>query len=375
MPAWPRTASRPRASPAPPRSAASPPARATRQLGTRAANVDARRGGPQARARAPPPRGGRADRHRARDDEGRGDEARPGAVASSTSAWCPRSTARSSSASSASCATRRPRSRFKDMRKVIESELGEPLDERLRRVRRGADRRRLDRPGLPRDAARRPRRRGQGPVPAASPQAVRADMQNLGMILRLMKHDRAGPRRQGARPRRSASASTRSSTTSSRRPTSARWRASSAATRSSSSPRSSRRLSRERVLVTEFVEGAASRTIKALRPGRRATASARSSSASTSAACTATASSPATRTPATSCCCDDGRVAFLDFGLFKRMPRELVELELACQRAGAEGDAERAHEHLDRDGLPRATPSASTPTSCWRSSATRPGGT
>jgi len=36
----------------------------------------------------------------------------------------------------------------------------------------------------------------------------------------------------------------------------------------------------------------------------------------------------------------DGRVAFLDFGLFKVMPRELLEIELACQRAGHEGDGE-----------------------------------
>src|SRR5215210_5700015 len=35
---------------------------------------------------------------------------------------------------------------------------------------------------------------------------------------------------------------------------------------------------------------------------------------------------------------DDGRVAFLDFGLFKVMPKELLEIELACQRAGREGD-------------------------------------
>src|SRR6187200_2869145 len=36
----------------------------------------------------------------------------------------------------------------------------------------------------------------------------------------------------------------------------------------------------------------------------------------------------------------DGRVAFLDFGLFKVMPAELLEIELACQRAGREGDGE-----------------------------------
>jgi predicted unusual protein kinase regulating ubiquinone biosynthesis (AarF/ABC1/UbiB family) len=43
---------------------------------------------------------------------------------------------------------------------------------------------------------------------------------------------------------------------------------------------------------------------------------------------------------------DDGRVAFLDFGLFKRLDREPVELELACQRAVVEGDAQRLHKLL-----------------------------
>ena len=37
----------------------------------------------------------------------------------------------------------------------------------------------------------------------------------------------------------------------------------------------------------------------------------------------------------------DGRVAFLDFGLFKVMPEELIRIELECQRAGHEGDGER----------------------------------
>src|SRR5918998_3997379 len=40
----------------------------------------------------------------------------------------------------------------------------------------------------------------------------------------------------------------------------------------------------------------------------------------------------------------DGKVAFLDFGLFKVMPKELIEIELECQRAGHEGDGERLHE-------------------------------
>jgi predicted unusual protein kinase regulating ubiquinone biosynthesis (AarF/ABC1/UbiB family) len=47
----------------------------------------------------------------------------------------------------------------------------------------------------------------------------------------------------------------------------------------------------------------------------------------------------------------DGRVAFLDFGLFKRMAPEAVELELAAQRAVAEDDAERLHELLGESGF------------------------
>jgi len=48
---------------------------------------------------------------------------------------------------------------------------------------------------------------------------------------------------------------------------------------------------------------------------------------------------------------DDGRVAFLDFGLFKRMEREPVELELACQRAVVEGDAATLHRLLAESGF------------------------
>jgi predicted unusual protein kinase regulating ubiquinone biosynthesis (AarF/ABC1/UbiB family) len=47
----------------------------------------------------------------------------------------------------------------------------------------------------------------------------------------------------------------------------------------------------------------------------------------------------------------DGRVAFLDFGLFKRMEREPVELELACQRAVTEGDAKTLHALLGESGF------------------------
>jgi hypothetical protein len=49
-------------------------------------------------------------------------------------------------------------------------------------------------------------------------------------------------------------------------------------------------------------------------------------------------------------------VAFLDFGLFKVMPRNLIELELETQRAGHEGDAQRLYEIWAEGGLLRSRP-------------------
>jgi predicted unusual protein kinase regulating ubiquinone biosynthesis (AarF/ABC1/UbiB family) len=48
---------------------------------------------------------------------------------------------------------------------------------------------------------------------------------------------------------------------------------------------------------------------------------------------------------------DDGRVAFLDFGLFKRMDAPAVEMELAAQRAVVEGDAPALHALLAESGF------------------------
>ena len=48
---------------------------------------------------------------------------------------------------------------------------------------------------------------------------------------------------------------------------------------------------------------------------------------------------------------EDGRVAFLDFGLFKRLERGPVELELAAQRAVVEGDAPSLHRLLASSGF------------------------
>ncbi len=48
---------------------------------------------------------------------------------------------------------------------------------------------------------------------------------------------------------------------------------------------------------------------------------------------------------------DDGRMAFLDFGLFKRLDPGPVQLELAAQRAVVERDAQALHEMLARSGF------------------------
>ena len=168
---------------------------AVRQAGTRAANVDALQRRRAGRARTPPPRGGRADRHRARDDEGRGDEARAGAVV-------PRRRARAGGASrgvpgeARRAARRGAEGRFKDMRKVIEAGARRPARRAVRDVRPGADRRRLDRPGLPRDAARRARRRGQGPVPGRRRRRARGHVEPRADHARRQADD-AGPRREG----------------------------------------------------------------------------------------------------------------------------------------------------------------------------------
>ncbi len=51
----------------------------------------------------------------------------------------------------------------------------------------------------------------------------------------------------------------------------------------------------------------------------------------------------------------DGRIAFLDFGLFKTIDAPVAALELACQRATVEGDAAELHRLMSGAGfLPRA---------------------
>ena len=166
---------------------------------------------------------------------------------------------------------------------------------------------------------------------------------------------------------RSARASRRSSTTSSRPRTSARWRASSAAIRSSSSPTSSRALSHERVIVSEFVAGRGFEEIKQLPAGRARPHRRDRSSASTSAACTATTSSAATRTRATACCSTTAGWRSWTSGCSSASRRRWPSSSCRRQRLGIERRGARAHRapaprrldratrsYYDRGGDPRA---------------------
>ena len=256
-------------------------------------------GGQERGARAPPPRGRRADRLRAGDDEGRGDEARPDDE-------LPRRRARARGAPRGVPAQARRAARRRAEGALRRHAQGDRVRARgaagrdLRRVRPRADRRRLDRPGLPRAAARRARGGGQGPVPGRRrrgagghaeprdhPAADEADRARAGR-----QDDRRGDPladRRGARLR-------------------ARGGQPALAGADLQGPPVHPRPRRRREPLAR--EGAGHRvrarpraSTPSRRPTRpRATASARSSSASTSAACTATASSRATRTRATSCC-------------------------------------------------------------------------
>ena len=193
-----------------------------------------------------------------------------------------------------------PKVRFADMRKVIESELDGPLKETFAEFDHepiaAASIGQVYRARLHdgRDVAVKV----QYPGVAA---AVRADMQNLGIILRLMKRIAPGlDVKATAEEIRSRIGDELDYELEAQN-----QRALARIFRGHPFivvPDVVTSLSREKVMVTRVRPRRRLRHASRRPTRRRATASARSSSASTSAACTATASSPATRTPATSCC-------------------------------------------------------------------------
>ena len=88
---------------------------------------------------------------------------------------------------------------FKEMRKVIEQDLGEPLTAAFEGVRPGGGGGRLDRPGLPRDPPRRPAGGRQGPVPGDQGRRPRRP-QEPRHAPAARRPVRPGARHQGDRP-------------------------------------------------------------------------------------------------------------------------------------------------------------------------------
>ena len=79
--------------------------------------------------------------------------------------------------------------------------------------------------------------------------------------------------------------------------------------------------------------------------------------------------------PGNSMLLDDGRMAFFDFGLFKRMPPGAVELEIAGGARDHRGRHRHDHAARHRGRLLPASRTSSTPSACWRTSAPPPPGT
>ena len=319
---------------------------AARQLGTRATNVARSEEGKQRRARAPPPRGRRADRDRARDDEGRGDEARAGDELPRRRAR-PRGAPRGVPAQARRAARRRAEGALR----------GHAQGDRVRARRASSTRRFAEFDAEPIAAAsigqvyrarlhdgRDVAVKVQYPGVAA---AVRADMQNLGMILRLMKRIAPGPGRQ-EHGRGDPLAHLRRARLRARGAEPARARAHLQGPPVHRRARRRHRASRaRRCMVSEFVDGAGFDTLKE--------------------------ADQATRDRV-------GEIVFRfyfgcmyrhrqfsgdphpgNFLLMRRRPRgvpglravqghaaHLIELELETQRAGHEGDAQRAVGDLGR---------------------------
>jgi len=243
-----------------------------------------------------------------------------------------------------------PKVRFADMRKVIEKDLGERLSDVFAEFDEtpiaAASIGQVYRARL--EDGREVAVKVQYPGVA---QAVRADMQNLGLILHVMKRIAPG-----------LDVKSTAEEIRSRIHEELDYELESANQRALARifrdhpfvvvPEVVTSLSRERVLVTEFVSGKGFEDVKELAPEVRDRVGEivfrfyfgcmyRHHQFS------------GDPHPGNFLLLDDGRVAFLDFGLFKVMPRELLDIELECQRAGHEGDADALHAIWTRTGFLR----------------------
>jgi len=225
---------------------------------------------------------------------------------------------------------------FEDMREVLESDLDEPIEDVFAEFDEqpiaAASIGQVYRATL--GDGQRVAVKVQYPGVAA---AVRADMQNLGLILRLAKRIAPGldPQAVGAEIRSRIEDELDYELEAQNQRAMARIFAGHPFILV---PRVVSALSRERVLVTELVHGAGFEELKRYPRADRDRLGEilfrfyfgclyRHHQFS------------GDPHPGNSMLLDDGRVAFLDFGLFKRMPAGAVELEIEVARAVIEGDA------------------------------------
>jgi predicted unusual protein kinase regulating ubiquinone biosynthesis (AarF/ABC1/UbiB family) len=180
-------------------------------------------------------------------------------------------------------------------------------------------------------------------------QAVRADMQNLGIILRLMKMVAPGldPKAMGDEIRSRIDEELDYELEAQNQRTLARiYRGHPFIV----VPQVITRLSHEKVIVTEFVHGRGFEELKQLPQSERDRLGEivyrfyfgcmyRHHQFS------------GDPHPGNSLLLDDGRMAFLDFGLFKRIPPAIAEFELEIQRLAATGDGQALIDHLHEGGF------------------------
>lgn len=240
-----------------------------------------------------------------------------------------------------------PKVSFKEMRKVIEGEYGDKLDEVFEtfdpvpiaaasigqvykaRLHDG------------RDVAVKVQYPGIGA-------AVRADMQNLGLILRLMKSVAPGldPKAMGEEIRERIDEELDYELEASNQRTLARIYNGHPFI---VVPKVMTDLSREKVIVSEFVSGRGFEECKQL-PDEERNRIGEIIFRFYFGSMYRHHQFSGDPHPGNSMLLDDGRMAFLDFGLFKRLPAQVAEFELELQRLGIQRRGEDLIEHLSRGG-------------------------
>ena len=258
-----------------------------------------------------------------------------------------------------------PRVPFEQMRAVVEDELGEPIDETFAEFEReavaAASIGQVYRARLP-ETARGPLAGRRVAVKVQYPgvaQAVRADLQNLGLLMRVAKRLAPGLDAKAM----TAEIKERLSDELDYEQEAQAQRAMARAWRGHPFvviPEVVTSLSRERVLVTEWVDGRSFEDVRELPASERDRFGEivfrfflgslyRNGHFS------------GDPHPGNYRLMDDGRVAFLDFGMTKRIGREQIEREVELQRAGMAGDAEALFAALAEMGFFDADNPALTP--------------